>query len=300
MNRNEYFSLMSEKNTLINLISKTPDDFQFKLEKMSLNSRLEEVENKLKRVDKDFLHFPSKLKITFRGAPVLGTTGISSNFGTIAIKALTDAINCILKSLNVGKSENANLMITDIAKGSFGFVLEDIGNQSFSLLPEDDKSSNIAINKLQEILGFASNSDSNELIENIIELDLNSINKIKDFVEILDKNKAVCAINFNEHSFSFQNNNQVKTALSHLDIAKKSDIDEILNVMFLGVLPNKRKCEFKLVGDDNVYVASIDKKIKDPELINKHLNSYVNASFKTSQIEDRPKKYLLLELPCSW
>jgi hypothetical protein len=300
MNRNEYFSLMSEKNTLINLISKTPDDFQFKLEKMSLNSRLEEVENKLKRVNKDFLHSSSKLKITFRGAPVLGTTGISSIFGTNAIKALTDAINSILKSLNLGKSENANLMITDIAKGSFGFVLEDIGNQSFSLLPEDDKSTNIAINKFQEILGFASNSDSSELIENIIELDLNSINKIKDFVEILDKNKAVCAINFNKHSFSFKNNNQVKTALSHLDIAKKSDIDEILNIMFLGVLPNKRKCEFKLVGDDNVYVASIDKKIKDPELINEHLNSYVNVSFKTSQIEDKPKKYLLVDLPHSW
>lgn len=300
MNRNEYFSLMSEKNTLINLILKTPDDFQYKLEKMSLNSRLEEVENKLKRVNKDFLHSPSKLKITFRGAPVLGTTGISSYFGTTAIKALTDAINCILKSLNSGKNENANLMITDIAKGSFGFVLEDIGNQSFSLLPEDDKTTNIAINKFQEILSFASEPDSNELIENIIELDLNSINKIKDFVEILDKNKAVCAINFNEHSFSFKNNNQVKTALSHLDIAKKSDIDEILNVMFLGVLPNKRKCEFRLVGDDNVYVASIDKKIKDPELINRHLNSYVDVSFRTSQIEDKPKKYLLVDLPSSW
>lgn len=111
---------------------------------------------------------------------------------------------------------------------------------------------------------------------------------------------AVCAINFDNHSFSFKNNNEVKTALSHLDIAKKLDEDVELNVMFLGVLPNKRKCEFRLKDDDNVYVASIDKKIKDPELINKHLGSYTNVYFKTSQIENKPKKYLLLDIPTSW
>lgn len=300
MDRNEYFSLMSEKNTLVRLIQKTPDTIEFKLQKMSLNSRLIKIENKLKNINKDFLYSASQLKITFRGVPVLGTTGISSIFGTNAIKALTDAINSILKSLYLGKSENANLMITGIAKGSFGFVMEDLGNHSLSLITEDDKSTNIAINKFQEILNFAINSDATELIENLIELDLNSINKIKDFVEILDKNDAVCAINFNNHSFSFKNKNEVKTALSHLDIAKKLDEDVELNVMFLGVLPNKRKCEFRLKDDDNVYVASIDKKIKDPELINKHLGSYTNVFFKTSQIENKPKKYLLLDIPNSW
>ena len=268
MDRNEYFSLMSEKNTLAGLIEKTPDALEYRLQKMSLSSRLNKIECKLKNINQDFLYSPSPLKITFRGAPVLGTTGISSLFGTSAVKLLTDAINGIIKSLHFGRSENANLMITGIAKGSFGFILEDLGNQSISFIPEDEKSTYIAINKLQDVLNAASNSDKTELLENIIDLDLNTINKIKDFVEVLDKNEAICSMNFSDNLFSFKNFNDVKTALYHLDIAKKHDENEVLNVMFLGVLPNKRKCEFKLKDDDNIYVANIDKNINDPEIIN--------------------------------
>ena len=65
----------------------------------------------------------------------------------------------------------------------------------------------------------------------------------------------------------------------------------------MGTLPNKRQCEFIVLGNTDIRTASIDKAVDDPDIINKHLGSVATATFLKKTVGKGKPRYTLVSRP---
>ena len=135
MNPREVRFLQAEQATLATLLAQLPASSV--IERQGLEFRKRKVEEALASQDAADRQ-PAKLRLTFRGKPIAGSSGIFADFGAAAVTAFTDAVATIGASRNTSlgargrlpNRENYRLLITDTASGSFGFELQEA--------PQDD------------------------------------------------------------------------------------------------------------------------------------------------------------------
>lgn len=95
-----------------------------------------------------------------------------------------------------------------------------------------------------------------------------------------------------------RNPQQLETISYKLSVDNIKEEIKTLDVTFTGVLPNKRRCEFKLFSDDiDVEVATISPHIKSPEVINTLIGKTVQAKFLCTTVGNGKTKYSLRDLP---
>jgi hypothetical protein len=112
------------------LKERTPDEdpigwFQFSQRQTALRRKLEEVQNAETT--------SAGVALFFGGRPVLGSRGINADFGAKAVDQFQSVVATQFALQNgpigargpVRQRERAQLMITDVVRGSFGFVLEE-------------------------------------------------------------------------------------------------------------------------------------------------------------------------------
>ena len=104
-------------------------------------------------------------------------------------------------------SEDYNLLVTGVARGSFGIRVEEEGRQA--PLPGESTSVELAIEELKSILE-ASVGDDEQLANAIGEIDPRALAQVRDFLETVANNMAVCALEFRGHEFSFRDTAQVR------------------------------------------------------------------------------------------
>ena len=296
MTRDEYVYVLSERSQVMSMLKSI--DEKNVISRMSLEYRLSQLDDEIKNANIN-MHSPAKAVITFKGDPVLGTVGISSAFGAKILKAFNSAITQVSTSLMpvtaVQKIEP--MIITGTAKGSFGFVLEEPSREG--ILDFDEKSiTSCSLEKTYKILSSAISNDDELLANELEAIDENSIKKIREFIDILVKEKTIFTIKNSDFSLVVRNPHQLET------ISYKRSVDNIkeeiktLDVKFTGVLPNKRRCEFKLISDNtDVEVATISSHIKSPEVINTLIGKTVQAKFLCTTVGNGKTKYSLRDLP---
>lgn len=116
--------LQSEKTTLERMLDETPEDDV--LDRASLESRLAD----LARTIDEHAHrvAPARVRLTFKGRPVVGTHGIFADFGSKAVNSFTDSVTALAASLSaplaamgpIPNRDQHQLLITSTALGSFG------------------------------------------------------------------------------------------------------------------------------------------------------------------------------------
>ncbi|MEI7151517.1 MULTISPECIES: hypothetical protein [Pectobacterium] len=303
MNRSDYLFAFSEREQLLKLLKETPED-QI-ISRMSLESRLKKIEKVLANAHPRE-NEPTKAVITFRGPTVLGSHGISASFGSRAISIFNDAISYVASAFvgtlpttgPVPNADSRSLMITASARGSFGFVLEEFTPDT--PLAFDEKSLvSRAIDKTQDILQASLDNDDDALSEAIDDLDIRALDKIRSFIIHLNDNKTVFTLKHDHHSLIYSNVNQLERAVSKLSLKNIKEEAFSAEVVFLGTLPNKRQCEFIILGETDIKTAKIDKSVESPDLINKHLGYKCNAIFKKITVGSGKPRFVLVNLP-SW
>ncbi|EPS9063915.1 hypothetical protein [Providencia stuartii] len=296
MNKDEYIYVLSERSQLLSMLESM--DESDVISRMSLEYRLSQLDEEIKNSNVN-MHSPAKAVITFKGDPVLGTVGISSAFGAKILKAFNSAITQVSTSLMsvtaVQKIEP--MIITGTAKGSFGFVLEEPSREG--VLDFDEKSiTSCSLEKTYKILSSAINGDDELLANELEAIDENSIKKIREFIDILVKEKTIFTIKNSDFSLVVRNPQQLENISYKLSVDNIKEEIKTLDVTFTGVLPNRRKCEFKLISDDtDVEVATISSHIKSPEVINTLIGKTVQAKFLCTTVGNGKTKYSLRDLP---
>ncbi len=295
---NEHLALTSEIHELEMLLDSIPEANV--IERMGLQSRLKSAKEALESLEQ--LPAAPKAKLTFRGKPVLGSHGISADFGAKAASAFADAFSAITASLNEklgeagpipDKAKN-QLLITGTAIGSFGFELELPKDRT--LLP-DSENTEEAIKRIEMLFRTAATGSDDEIAEIVDEVHPRAVKKVYEFLEILVQQHAWCALEYDDRSFRYADYDQLTYSSARLKDDNIREETESYRGEFIGVLPSSRTFEFKLSDQEGVLRGKIDSAIDDPDLLNREwLHKPVTVSFNVVQVGNGKPRYTLIEL----
>lgn len=252
MNIHQYRFLLSQQATLNNLLSQTEQSDV--IGRMSLEARLQDVEEQLEAYD-GFSPRLVNASLTFRGSPVVGSRGIDAAFGPDAVKSFANAVTLVGASDHAPLSptgrvphcEDYRLIITNTARGSFGFQVEEASQQP--ALEGHSTPVEMAISRVKGILEASVGTDE-ELAEAIAETDQRALGGIRNFLKTVADNGAVCALAFHDDVFRFVDAAQVRRSENRLSEDNIKEDDVTLTGYFEGFLPNSRRAEFHIAETD--------------------------------------------------
>jgi hypothetical protein len=272
-----------------------------RLTRMSTESRLRTIETQLAEIPVDERE-PARARLTFNGAPVIGSHGIFADFGMRAVSSFTDAVASIAASLaaplaSMGPIPNRDqnqLLITNTAVGSFGFELEEF--RGAQLLLEDESAMAVALDRTQALLQGTLGNDE-DLADVASETDPRALEKIRTFLRVLADSDAVCALQYRGRGVRFTDVGQVRASLERLGADNLRESEQQLHGEFVGVLPKSRTFEFKLAGEEKIIRAKVATTIQNVDELNQHLHQTVAIHVMTTQVGNGRPRYLLMRMP---
>ncbi|HEX7340209.1 MAG TPA: hypothetical protein VF271_09795 [Rhodanobacteraceae bacterium] len=267
----------------------------------SMESRLRQVEESLNSLPG--LGFePARAYLTFKGKPVSGTHGVAAEFGSKAVNAFVDAVAAVAASCqttlrNMGpiphRGEN-QLLITDIARGSFGFELEERGNGQLPLM--DESPVKTALERTRVLLQNSAEGNDEGLADAADGLDRRALKSLHKFVSTLVEDDALCALQLGDELFRFADMGQVRHSFERLSDDNVHEEKRTLSGRFNGMIPVRRTFEFQAANGE-VLVGRAGDAVTTPDSINDHLHEKVEAKFQVTRIGQGRPRYVLLELP---
>lgn len=291
--------LLAEQNFLREQLTGLPASAR--LTRMSTESRLRSIETQLAEMPVNEREL-ARARLTFNGAPVIGSHGIFADFGMRAVSSFTDAVASVAASLTaplaaMGRIPNRDqnqLLITNTAVGSFGFELEEF---SGSQLPfEEESPVGIALDRTQALLQGTLGNDE-DLADIASETDPRALEKIRAFLKVLVDSDAVCALQYRGRGVRFTDVGQVRSSLERLGADNLRESQQRLRGEFLGALPKSRTIEFKLAGDETIIRGKVATSIPNVDEINQHLHQLTFIDVMTTQVGNGRPRYLLTQMP---
>lgn len=272
------------------------------LTRLSLQSRMSKVSSELRDPGRGAFA-PSKVVVTYRGAPVRGVHGIVAEFGSIATSKFSDAVAAVAASLSgilndfgpiPNKSQN-QILITGTAIGSFGFEFEEVPPVEAQLPLEGTTPVSQAFELVAELLEASTKSDE-DLSEPASRLGTRALATISDYLDKLISYDAYCSVATKDHLFSFSSVDQVRISKARLSIENIVEKDVELTGEFLGAFPAERRFEFK-TQEGMVIHGRIAAAIENPAEINMHLNKPFTIQVSARTVGKGRPRYTLSLLP---
>lgn len=299
MNTYDRQHLLAEQIFLREQLTELPTSAR--LTRMSTEARLRTIETHLAEMPVDEREL-ARARLTFNGAPVIGSHGIFADFGMRAVSSFTDAVASIAASLvaplaSMGPIPNRDqnqLLITNTTIGSFGFELEEFLGVQLPL--EDESAMAIALGRTQALLQGTLGSDE-DLADVASETDPRALEKIRTFLRVLADSDAVCALQYRGRGVKFTDVGQVRASLERLGADNLRESEQQLHGEFVGVLPKSRTFEFKLAGEEKIIRAKVAPTIQNVDELNQHLHQTVSVHVMTTQVGNGRPRYLLTKVP---
>ena len=243
---------------------------------IQLEHRVDKLTNKMKELKKSTLNDNSaSVTLFFGGQPVLGSKGIAAEFAGLALEQFQNLIAKIFATNEVGElgqrgkvpfKANSELMVTGLTRGSFGFVLDEMNEQTKL---EDSQLTHI-IDKAAHLLRDSAAQDE-AVFEYLLEdLDARTLIALKEFFSNLDSNKATIRIVEQGLDITLDGSAihraKIRTEATSIE-EKTSEIEGAL----VGFLPEHRKFELRDKYGKIIYGSatkeSVDQFVKATETV---------------------------------
>jgi hypothetical protein len=247
--------LQAELNSIDNLI-KDSIKYNDYLGEIQYKARKEAIEEEIKVLSSS-IREEANVAIYFGGSPVFGSKGIQVNFAGHILEEYQNLLSKVFAKHeygNLGKrgkipmKDISNLMVTEVARGSFGFILEEMNDQTEMF----DTSLKTIVEETSEIL-FKSSIDDQGVFEEMLEnLDNRTLISLKDFYTFLDDNSATFRLVEDDKEYVFDS---LKIHLGRMR-TESTSINEEEDRIFgelLGFLPLHKKFELKMENDEVIY-----------------------------------------------
>ena len=299
MTQPERLHLLGEKTSLERMIAETPADDV--IDRASLGARLAVVERALAQSPHDERE-PARVRLTFKGRPVIGNQGIFAAFGSKAVSGFTEAVAAVGASqagpLSAtgpipGRAQH-QLLITSTAIGSFGFELEE--HRTGQLLLGEPSPVAQALEQTQRLLAATLGSDD-ELADSACEADRRALDRVRAFLQTLADNEAICTVQVGASVVAFTNVGQVRASIARLSDENLREEETELEGELQGVLPKARAFEFRLRDSDQVIRGKIGAAVVDPDALNAQLHRPARIKVAVTQVGSGRPRYLLLGAP---
>lgn len=271
------------------------------IERLSFERRLKAARQALEEVGQKVQ--PEKTRLTFRGAQVSGSHGISAEFGSKATVAFSEAFAAIMAGMRdrlrymgpIPDKARNQLLITGTAVGSFGFEFE-----LPSLQPDffsESGGAEEALEKLLALLQTSAEGNDDEVTELVAAVHPRAVRKVAEFLNYLSLNQSWCGLEFKERIFRYRNIEQLRRAKDRLSEENIHESVADYRGELQGVLPRGRTFEFKLADDEGVIKGKVGLDIEDPDVLNREwLHRLVDVSLDVVQVGQGRPSYTLPEL----
>ena len=298
-----YSSLASEVNELEMLLADIPAENI--LDRKSIESRLAKIKRQLAEVPAT--PDSPKVRLTFRGKPVLGTQGIAADFASKAAGAFAEAFAAVQASLTeqlqsvgpIPHRDKRHLLITGTAIGSFGFEFalpQPETSAQLLLLPDGDKSQQ-AIEIMEKLLRYATDGTDDDVADIVEEIHPRAVKGISKFLDLMVQEQAWCGLEFGSAIFRYKDHEQIKSAAERIKDDNIQEYEASFQGEFQGILPTARTFEFKCAAPDELLRGKVGKSIENPDILNTDwLHKPIKAKFTVIQVGAKRQRYTLKSL----
>ncbi len=279
---------------------------------------VQELEGKLADMPQAIERAPAGVALFFGGRPVMGSHGIQAGFSGKAIERFQTLVSQRFAAQELGPlaskgrvplKDNTHLLVTDVVRGSFGFVLQ-------AAAAEDDEAQGLGtslksvVDKVADAISRMAAQDEALFDGALAEIDERQKIALSDFFKLLDTEGATMRIVEGERDFELDQAS-VQRARRRVENLQISDRSDEISGLIVGWSDVSAKFDMQLhstreIVQGTVSRAELDRvAVEGLELYHKH----VRASIKVREVlakNRQPKRaYTLLSLetieaPIDW
>jgi hypothetical protein len=291
-----HLSIRSEISEIEAILRSLSNDDVIK--KISFESRLRAANRALESLKQ--LPLSKKAKLTFRGKPVVGSHGITAEFGSKAALTFADAFAAVAAGLSerlrymgpIPDRAKNQLLITGTAIGSFGFEFE-LPAEREDLLSAESQTEQ-ALKKLQDLMQKSAEGSDDEMSEIVDEIHPRAVTKVREFLSYVSQQQAVCGLEYEGSFFRYSDTDQLKRSVDRLLEENIKETFESWSGAFTGILPNDRTFEFTEVNSGNVIKGKIAPEVDDPDvLLREFYKKLATVKFAVVQVGKGRPRYRL-------
>jgi hypothetical protein len=239
--------------------------------RLSLESRRDELLQSIAALE-EVEERAASAALFFGGRPVAGARGVESEFGGNAISKFQDLVAKLLAeeggSLGqrgvVPNKAAATLYVTNVVRGSFGFLFEQIEPQQELV----DTALKTAVEKASQVLNVLAKPDEEEFRKGVETVDQRVLATVGEFFGLMRQNGATLRLVAGEVDTSFGADDVARAAERATSTAIE-DTEETFEGELGGVLPDAHQFEFRAIAPrDTVLRGRVERTISATELTN--------------------------------
>ena len=253
--------------------------FQFTQRKTNLEQQLAEIDSRAAS---------NSIAMLFGGGPVVGSRGIAADFSTTIINHMQGLVSAQSASLTgtvgergpIPQREKSQMLITDVARGSFGFILEDISQSTDSLGP--------IMENVCGLLGRMGSDDSEKVESAAESVDHRVLVELRNFFSALQSYNATLRLVSDQSTFELTREAIERAA----ERTKTLQVFEPYNQTVTGrvfTMPESKRFELHPIGGGDVIKGNIStdfiKQMFDENLIasGDFLGKVMNAKLRVRE-----------------
>ena len=247
--------------------------------RMGLESRRDELQQTIAHLDEAGIEPAASAALFFGGGPVVGSRGIESEFAGSAISKFQDIVAKVLARESGGLGQRgvvpnkaaSTLHITNIVRGSFGFLLEEVSPQP-SLMETSLKTAMDETSRLLRALGEPDEEQFRTVAETI---DQRTLGTAREFFELMRQSGATLRLVAGDTDRSF-GAEAVARAAERATSTTVEDGEETIRGQLAGVLPDAHQFEFRAGPDRGTIRGKVNRAFTADQLA--HFNrQWVNV-----------------------
>lgn len=237
--------------------------------RFGLEARLDELHQELAALDDVQDEPTAAAALFFGGQPVLGTRGIESEFGGAAVTKFQDLVAKVLAHENGGLGQRgvvpnraaSTLHITNIVRGSFGFLLEEVNTQHNMV----ETSLKAAVDDTTRLLDAFGEPDEEAFRTAVEAIDERVLGTAREFFSLMRQRGATLRIVAGDRDNSF-GASAVARAADRATSTVLREGEELIGGQLAGVLPDAHQFEFRAGGDLGTLRGRIDRTLTADQL----------------------------------
>lgn len=259
MKRLERNALSADREAILAILESMPDD-DF-VGRISFESRLAEINEKLLSLENKLETYGS-VALMFGGAPVNGSRAIDAAFTSKALSGFQALITRKIALDDFGSLgargpiptvAGSNLAITQLVRGSMGFLLEESAQQQEIA----DTKVKGAIDQVTNLVSIAAAESAEQFEQAVDTLDSRLLGSLRDFFRTLDECDATIQIVEDAREATLDLS-AIRRGRRRLDLTEieETESEQIVGEL-LGLLPDAKKFEMKLRGTGEIIRGTV-------------------------------------------
>lgn len=218
--------------------------------------RLEQIQSEILALEETE---PTRASVAlfFSGRPVLGTRGIAADFAGRCLENYQDLVSKTFARKELGAlgergpvplKQSTDMMVTGVTHGSFGFILDEMSDQSSLLgtqLKEVVKEVSLTLEK------FSTESDS-DFLDFAAEIDQRTVVSLRKFFQDMDNSEATVRVVEDVHELSLDGQ-ALQRARRRAESATIQDVMSEVSGTAIHMLPEHRTFEFRTLAGQTIF-----------------------------------------------